>query len=85
MTLNEIYTTLLRRGMPRHLWLSWCTDGWRLRSERASDGEWVVSESDAADLLTMHAWRWHGGGEIRVAPEHVLMAILHATAHLEPK
>ena len=85
MTLHEIYATLLRRGMPMRTGLLRYTDGWRLCSRRISDGEWVVSESDAADLLTMHAWRWHGGGEIRVAPEHVLMAILHATKHLEPK
>lgn len=58
MTLHEIYATLLRRGMPKCRWLLRYTDGWRLRSERVSDGEWAISESDAADLITMHALRW---------------------------
>ena len=93
MTLHEIYATLLRRGMPRRTWLSCQTDGWRLRSERASDGEWVISESDAADLLTMHALRWLNGGTLRmrhgVACDGealvTLEYIAEETEHLEPK
>lgn len=66
MTLHEIYETLLRRGMPEHPTLRHGSvplypagvitsadmgNLWTLNGVR-------VAESDARDLLTMHALRW---------------------------
>ena len=72
--LHEIYAKLLKRGMPEHPRLASTYDGhtpiWVLtgdsgeRLELATFGDPL--ETDARDLLTMHALRWFVG----LTPKH---------------
>lgn len=57
--LHTQYQTLLRRGMPEHLRLSWRYGiQWVLKRHVSHQHGHVEAEEDARDLVTMHAVRW---------------------------
>lgn len=56
MNLHAIYETLLRRGMPEHANLEWNAVWKRFILDDIFDVG--INESDARDLVTMHALQW---------------------------
>lgn len=76
MELHNIYQALLRLGMPAHPDLEVHAGTKLVRIRDLDSKPHFVVEAVARDVLAMHAWRWHGGGAVHVAPDHLLAAIL---------
>lgn len=63
--LKDDYETLLRRGMPKHYELRYSGGAWCLIQGH-------IEESDARDLVTMHALRWlYGMKDARLREKYI--------------